>query len=155
MRNDNRQGLPSWEASRWNSAKIRRASKLLPNYREWDSGGGGGGEMPVARRPAPFLVHLSSTFACSGVNNRGIYSSIQKQEVLEELIPVFPLIRHGPHRKRRVRQFRVAAGNCLPSRHLATVRGHTERPTDSPLIRRVQHFFYCCVCVRCSDNFFT
>jgi hypothetical protein len=38
----------------------------------------------------------------------------------EELIAYFPLLRRGPHRK-----------------------------------RRVQQFFYCCLCIRCRGNFFT
>jgi hypothetical protein len=41
----------------------------------------------------------------------------------EELIAYFPLIRHGPHRKRRLQQFFVAAGKSLPSRCLATKGG--------------------------------
>jgi hypothetical protein len=64
----------------------------------------------------------------------------------------FPLILHGPHRKRRLQQFFVAAGTTLPSCFPAAIGGYTDRPTDSPLIRNglhskwyVQQFFYCCV----------
>jgi hypothetical protein len=72
----------------------------------------------------------------------------------EELIACFPLIRHGSHRKRRLRQFFVPAGTSLPSCYLAKIRGYTDRPTDSPLIRhgshrkwRFQQFLYCCRCL--------
>jgi hypothetical protein len=67
----------------------------------------------------------------------------------EVLIAYFPLIRHGPHRKRRLQQFFIAVGKSLPSFYLATIGGYTDRPTDSLLIRhgrhrkcRVQQFFY-------------
>jgi hypothetical protein len=57
----------------------------------------------------------------------------------EELIAYFPLIRHGPHRKRHLQQFLVAAGTCLSSRCLATIGGYTDRLTGSPLIRHGPH----------------
>jgi hypothetical protein len=41
----------------------------------------------------------------------------------EELTTYFPLIRHGPYRKRRFQRIFVAAGTCLPSRCLATIGG--------------------------------
>jgi hypothetical protein len=56
------------------------------------------------------------------------------------------LIRHGPHRKRRVQRFSIAAGTSLPRRCLATTDGSTDTPTGSPPIhgphtkRRVQRF---------------
>jgi hypothetical protein len=59
----------------------------------------------------------------------------------EELIAYFPLIRHGPHRKRLLQQFFVAAGRSLLSCHQATIGAYTDRPTDI----RIQQFFYCCV----------
>jgi hypothetical protein len=66
----------------------------------------------------------------------------------EELIDYFLLIRHGPHSKRRLQHFFVAAGTCLPSYYLATRRRYTDAHTDSPFIRhglhrkwRVQQFF--------------
>jgi hypothetical protein len=69
----------------------------------------------------------------------------------EELIVYFPLILYEPHIKRRLQQFFVTIGTCLPSRCLATVVGHTDNPTDSPLIRHgpnlkrcIQQLFYCC-----------
>jgi hypothetical protein len=48
---------------------------------------------------------------------------IQHNTFWEELIAYFPFIWHGPHKKRRLRQFFVTAGTCLPSRCLATIRG--------------------------------
>jgi hypothetical protein len=79
----------------------------------------------------------------------------------EELIAYFPLILHGPHRKRHLQQFIVVAGTRLQNRCLATINGYTERPTDSPLTRHgphikrhVQQFFYCCV-IRCRGYAFT
>jgi hypothetical protein len=44
----------------------------------------------------------------------------QKKKSREELTTYFPLIQHGPHRK-----------------------------------RRVQQFFYCCLCIHCHGNIFT
>jgi hypothetical protein len=68
------------------------------------------------------------------------------------MITYFPLIRHGPHRKRRFQQFFMAAGTCLPSRCLATIGEYTVRPTDFPLIRHgpyrtrcLQQYFYFCL----------
>jgi hypothetical protein len=44
----------------------------------------------------------------------------------EEPIAYFPLIRHGPHRRRRLQQLFAAMGTCLPSRCLTNDMGHTE-----------------------------
>jgi hypothetical protein len=72
----------------------------------------------------------------------------QSNKFWEEVTDYFPLIRHGPHRKRSLQQFFFTEGTCLMSRCLATIGGHTDKPTDSPLIRhgphrkRVQQFFY-------------
>jgi hypothetical protein len=41
----------------------------------------------------------------------------------EDLLPNFPFIRHGPHRKRRLQHFFVAVETCLPIRCRATVGG--------------------------------
>jgi hypothetical protein len=60
------------------------------------------------------------------------------KKLWEELLDYFPLIRHGPHRKRRLQQFFVAAGTSVPNCNLA----NTHRPTDT----RVQQFLYCCAC---------
>jgi hypothetical protein len=49
------------------------------------------------------------------------------------------LIQHGPHRKRRLQQFFVAAGKYLPSCYLATIGEYTSRPTESPSIRHESH----------------
>jgi hypothetical protein len=39
--------------------------------------------------------------------------------------------RHGPHRKRRLQQFFVAAGTSLPTCcYLVTIKGYTDWPTD-------------------------
>jgi hypothetical protein len=45
------------------------------------------------------------------------------KKFLEEIIAYFRLIRHGPHRKRLLRKFFVAAGMFLPNRCLVTKRG--------------------------------
>jgi hypothetical protein len=47
----------------------------------------------------------------------------QNKKFWEELMAYFPLIQHGPHRKRHLQQFLFPAGTCLPSRCLATIRG--------------------------------
>jgi hypothetical protein len=57
---------------------------------------------------------------------------LSSKKFWEELIAYFPLIRHGPHRKRRLQQFFVAAGTSLPSCYLATIDGYVYTPTDSP-----------------------
>jgi hypothetical protein len=79
----------------------------------------------------------------------------------EELIAYFPMIRYGPHRKRRLQQFVVAAGTSLPSCYLATIGGYTNRPTDWPLMRcglrrkwYVQQFSII-TCIRFRGNVFT
>jgi hypothetical protein len=51
----------------------------------------------------------------------------ERQEILEELIAYFPLIRHWAHRKQRLQQFFIAAGTSLPSSYLATIGGYTDR----------------------------
>jgi hypothetical protein len=58
----------------------------------------------------------------------------------EKLIYV-PLIRHGPHGKRRLQQFFVAAGTSIPSYYLAAISGYTDISTD----RHIEQFFYCCL----------
>jgi hypothetical protein len=63
------------------------------------------------------------------------------RELWEETITYFTLIRHCPHRKRRLQKFIVVAGKSLPSCYQATIREYINRPIDT----RVQHFFYCCV----------
>jgi hypothetical protein len=86
------------------------------------------------------------------------YLRVLKQEVLRRSNP---LIWHGLHRKRCFQQFFAAAVTWLPSRCLATIRGYTDRPTDSHLLghgphrkRRGQQLFYCCVCIPCRGNVF-
>jgi hypothetical protein len=56
------------------------------------------------------------------------------------------------YRKRRLQQFFFAAGTSLPSCYVATIKGHKDTPSDSPLTRhepqrkwRIQQFFYFCV----------
>jgi hypothetical protein len=60
-----------------------------------------------------------------------------KQEIDDELIAYFSLMRHGPHRKHQ--QFVVAARTFLLSCYLTTKQGYTDRPTDSPFIRLGPH----------------
>jgi hypothetical protein len=71
------------------------------------------------------------------------------KKLWEELITYFPLIRHEPHRKRRLQQLCVAVGTSLPSCYLTMIGGYTDRPTDAPFIGHrshrkwcVQQFFY-------------
>jgi hypothetical protein len=88
-----------------------------------------------------------------------IWTNYFNKKFWEELIAYFPLIRHEQHRKRRLQQFLVAAGMCLPSRCLEMIRRYTDRPTKSPLIRHAKHikwcvqqFFCCCVRICCRGN---
>jgi hypothetical protein len=89
----------------------------------------------------------------------GLYTKIlslthpqnKNKKLWEELIASFPVIRHGPHRK-RLQQFLVAAGTSLRGCYLVTIGRHTYRTIGSPLIRQgshrkwpVQQFFYRCV----------
>jgi hypothetical protein len=80
------------------------------------------------------------------LKNRWEYNRIQ--EVLGRTKRLLSLIRHGPHRKRRVQQLfcccmciqcrgnvlpslcPATIGGFLPSRYLATIRGYTYRHTD-------------------------
>jgi hypothetical protein len=64
----------------------------------------------------------------------------------EVQIAWFPLIRHGPRRKRRQHQFFVAPGTSLSSCYLATVRVYTD--TRSTIISVVAFN-------RCHGNVFT
>jgi hypothetical protein len=59
------------------------------------------------------------------------------QRFWEELIAYFPLIRHGPHRKRLLQQSFVSAEKSSPSCYLAMIEGYTDTPA--------QQFLYCCV----------
>jgi hypothetical protein len=80
-----------------------------------------------------------------------MHSSKHNKKFREELIAYFLLIGYEPHRKRRLQNFFGAAGKFYPSFYLVTIEGYTERPTDSPLIRRgpyrkrrAQQYFYGC-----------
>jgi hypothetical protein len=65
---------------------------------------------------------------------------VNKNKFWEELTAHFPLIIHGPHRKRRLQQFFVAVETYLLSCYLANDKGeYTDRLTDSPLIRHEPH----------------
>jgi hypothetical protein len=77
------------------------------------------------------------------------------------LIAYFPFIRHGPHRKRRLQQFFVSVGMCLPSRCLATI-GHTHTDPQSLVWyntdntqNEASNSFPIVGCIRCSGNVFT
>jgi hypothetical protein len=67
----------------------------------------------------------------------------------EELTAYCPLIRHGPHRKRRLQQFFVAAGASSPSCYLATTGGYTDPLTHA------SNNSYIVACIRCRGNVFT
>jgi hypothetical protein len=58
----------------------------------------------------------------------------------EELIAYFPLMLHGLHRKRRLKQFFVAMGKSLLRCYLTTIGGYTGRHID-PTILLVLHVF--------------
>jgi hypothetical protein len=55
-----------------------------------------------------------------------LYSQHTEQEVLGRTNHLLSLIRHGPHRRRRLQQFFVAAGTCLPSLCLAMIGGYRQ-----------------------------
>jgi hypothetical protein len=86
----------------------------------------------------------------------------ENKKFWEELIVCFPLIRHRPHRIRCLQQLFVATGTSLPSCYPATIGAHTDRPTDSPLIRRgdrienyTSNSSSIVACIRCPENVFT
>jgi hypothetical protein len=51
--------------------------------------------------------------------------ALYNKKFWEELIAYFPLIRHGPHRERRLRRFFIAGGACLPSNNTEVT--HTQK----------------------------
>jgi hypothetical protein len=56
-------------------------------------------------------------------------ASFNNKKFWEELVTYFPLIRHGPHRKRRLQHFFFAERTCLASRCLATSGKNTHTDT--------------------------
>jgi hypothetical protein len=70
----------------------------------------------------------------------------------EEIIAYFPLIRHGPHRKRLLQQFFVAAGTYLPSCYLEAIGRYTDPQTTRPTILLLLRVFIAagtCLLSRC------
>jgi hypothetical protein len=63
----------------------------------------------------------------------------------EEQIAYFPLIRHGPHRNRRLQQFFVAGGTSLPE----------PLPSNGPTQTHLSNSSSIVACIRCSGNVFT
>jgi hypothetical protein len=55
-------------------------------------------------------------------------SELKNEKFWEKLMAYFLLIRRGPHSKRHIQKFFLAAGTCLPSRCIATVK---DAQTDS------------------------
>jgi hypothetical protein len=93
----------------------------------------------LSKKQAPCLT------LCHENNNiyKYNYSSIAKhvslpsnKNLLDELIAYSPLIRSGPHRKRHMQQFFIAAEMCLISHCLVKTGEHTNT--------HVQQFFCCC-----------
>jgi hypothetical protein len=99
-----------------------------------------------------FLTLNLCHYSCSHA-----YFSLNKK-FWEELIAYFPLIRHGPHRKRRLQQLFVAAETCSHSHCLAVIGVHTDRPIDSPFMRHGPHRkrrfqqFFVISCITCRGN---
>jgi hypothetical protein len=56
---------------------------------------------------------------------------IIEQEVLGRTNRLLPLIRHGPHRTRRLQQCFFVAGGSLLNHYLAMIRGYTDGLTDN------------------------
>jgi hypothetical protein len=119
------------------------------------------------------LLHWSVLYVVSGIYTKApvwfydrwindfIRISREYKKFLEEIIAYFPLIRHGPHRKRRLQQFFVAAGTRLPSHCRLTIGGYTDRPTYSSLTLHRPHrndvskIFSAVACIRSRGNLFT
>jgi hypothetical protein len=72
------------------------------------------------------------------------------KKIWKELIVYFPLIRHVPHRKRRLQHFLVATGTYLPTCYLSTIRGYKGRSTDTRF-----NASSIAACIRCRGNVFT
>jgi hypothetical protein len=66
----------------------------------------------------------------------------------KELIAYFPMIRHGPHIKRRLQQFFVGAGMYLPSCYISKLRGYRQT-------HRHASNNFSVACIRCRGNVFT
>jgi hypothetical protein len=60
----------------------------------------------------------------------GLLIQILSKKLWEELIKYFPLIRHGPHRKRRFQNFFVAAGTCLHNLVIPMIGRYAYRHAD-------------------------
>jgi hypothetical protein len=75
-----------------------------------------------------------------------ITTEIRNRKYWEELIAYFPLTRNGPHRKRRLKQFFVAAGTSLPNPYLATIRG-IHRPTRPTILLLLSVFIAAGTCL--------
>jgi hypothetical protein len=71
------------------------------------------------------------------------------KKLCEELISSFPLIRRGPHRKRSLQQFFVAAGTSSPSCYLVIIGGYTNPQTHASNNSSIV------ACIRCRGNVFT
>jgi hypothetical protein len=87
-----------------------------------------GSKRPIAAFNVPIDISM--------LPDRTLILGPSAQTEMSMLSPTF-LARHGPHKKRRLQQFFVAAGTFLPSFHLATIEWYTDT--------HVQQFFYCCV----------
>jgi hypothetical protein len=86
--------------------------------------------------------------------NKKEFAKRKNKKSWEKLIPYFPLIWHGPYRKRRPQQFFVAAGKCLPNRCLETIGVYIVRPTNN-IENDASNIASIVACIRCSANVFT
>jgi hypothetical protein len=75
--------------------------------------------MSKIRLTEPYFCHYS----------KDQYTDDITKTSCEVLVAYFPLIRHEPHRKRRLQQFFVAAGMSLPSSFLATIERYIDPQT--------------------------
>jgi hypothetical protein len=62
--------------------------------------------------------------------NLSVSSHVLKKRFSEEIITYFPLIRHWPHRKRRIEKFFAAVGTSLPRCNLSMIRGCTDKARE-------------------------
>jgi hypothetical protein len=78
----------------------------------------------------PLRLEFEHSYSASTNLSRITYLN---KKFWEELITYFPLIRHGPQRKRRLQQFFVVSRTSLPSCYLATI-GDTQTNRHTPSI---------------------
>jgi hypothetical protein len=91
----------------------------------------------------PFILHHGALHISIRKFNQYSQNRLDtlNKKFWEELITCFPLIRQGPHRKRSLQQFSVAAGKSLPSYYLAAITAYTDtRHTRSTILLLLRVF---------------